>query len=57
VRSNANAAPGFDESVQIVFTNPDCAVPDPMSDEEAAVNEPADRFMTKLQSVSDLLDG
>jgi hypothetical protein len=57
VRSDANAAPFGDEILQIVFTDSDCAVPDPMSDEKTAINESPDRFMAELKSVGDLLNG
>jgi hypothetical protein len=57
VGSDANAASFGDEILQIVFANSDCAVPDPMSDEKAAINEPPHRFVGKLKLVSDLLNG
>jgi hypothetical protein len=56
VRSDANAAPGLDESVQIIFRNSNRAS-EPSGCERTAINEPVDGITAKLKSVSDLSNG
>jgi hypothetical protein len=56
VRSDANAAPGFDESVEIVLADSDSAS-EPTSCESAGMNQPVDGIAGKLQLVGGLLNG
>ena len=56
VRLDANAAPGFDESIQVGLADADRAS-DPMRDEIAANNGPANRLITELQLVGGLSNG
>ena len=56
VRSDANAAPGFDDSVEIVLADSDSAS-EPTSCESAGMNQPVDGIAGKLQLVGGLLNG